>query len=41
MDFGHQKEKDKYIIEEIDNKYKKLIGEYYDEVNENRSNTNQ
>ena len=39
--FEHQKEKDKYIIEEIDNKYKKLIGEYYDEVNENRSNANQ
>ena len=39
--FEHQKEKDKYTIEEIDNKYKKLRGEYNDEVNENRSNANQ
>lgn len=30
--FEHQKEKDKYSIEQIDNKYKELIKEYYDEV---------
>ena len=39
--FAHHKEKDKHKIEEIDNKYKELIGEYYDEINLNRNDTNQ
>ena len=39
--FKNQKEKNKYTVEEIDNKYKELIVDYYDEVNPKISNINQ